>query len=111
DNKNYYPSLSYSKEELELYILVYSTSLVLLYNLFIKANTKIPAFDWELYIGGYSPGSYSNNRSQTQRAEGLYRTQRSPASNNYTREEEERNRQHNIYLPGHWEITTEYTLG
>ncbi|KAK7211927.1 hypothetical protein V2G26_019105 [Clonostachys chloroleuca] len=46
-------------------------------------------FGWEPCVGGHSPGSHSDNRSQTQEAEGSHRTQRSPASNDYTREEED----------------------
>ncbi|CAI6099894.1 unnamed protein product [Clonostachys chloroleuca] len=46
-------------------------------------------FGWEPCVGGHSPGSHSDNRSHTQGAEGSHRTQRSPASNDYTREEED----------------------
>lgn len=46
-------------------------------------------FGWEPCVGDHSPGSHSDNRSQTQGAEGSHRTQRSPASNDYTREEED----------------------
>ncbi|KAK7219775.1 hypothetical protein V2G26_007778 [Clonostachys chloroleuca] len=46
-------------------------------------------FSREPYVGGHAPGSHRDNKFQTQVTKRSYRTQRSPTSHGFTREEDD----------------------
>ncbi|CAH0024542.1 unnamed protein product [Clonostachys rhizophaga] len=58
----------------------------------LAVNGKVTfqlGFSWDSCVGGHAPGSHSDNKFQTQVAKRSHRTQRSPASHGFTREEDD----------------------